>query len=390
MGEPVLLHSLNHALRDIASERLAKRSLPAEVYVSDDVVRRENTHIFGHGWIGIGRADRCSQIGDYVATNIAGTEIVIVRGRDQKLKALSNVCTHRGTRLLDPGVGNVRSIVCPFHRWTYALDGSLAGAPQMQETEDFDRSALCLEQFRVQEYHGFMFVCLSPATQDLSEWFEGFDELHQPWPLASLVTGRRREFDVSCNWKLFLDVFNEYYHLPSVHPNSINDTYATPDPIDTVAGQFTTQFGLTKATASLLSEDQQYQPLPSMFEAGYGGGNRFESGTRYTWCFPNMTFAASSDCLWMYDVLPLDSSATRVGMTICFPATSLEHADADTAVERYYRRFDVAIEEDIAVLQRQQAGMGSRSARQGPFSVLEPSVSRFASWYAGQLSRDRV
>lgn len=379
-------HDLKLLLSKTAHEKSANRSLPAAVYTCDRVLAVEQVEIFGRDWIGVGRSDRWRQPGDYVALNIADTEIVIVRNADHSLKAFSNVCTHRGTRLLDPGDGRLGSIVCPFHRWTFALDGALMGAPGMQAVAGFNRAEYCLERFRVQEYHGFVFVCLSSSTPDVERIFEDFDQIHRPWPLAQLISTRRREFDVACNWKLFLEVFNEYYHLPAVHPDSIANTYAEPDPMDEVRGQFTTQFGLTTATASLLSDDQQRPALPPMFDSADGEPGRCANGTRYTWCFPNMTFAASNDCLWMYDVLALASNRTRVGMTVCFEQSSVERADFADLVERYYRRLDVAIDEDIAVLARQQAGLSSAAARQGPFSPLEPSVARFASWYASTLT----
>lgn len=369
-------------LDQLSKQRLATRSLPAEVYVDEAILAAEKRSLFARGWVGLGRSDRCKVAGDYIAVNIADTEVAVIRGNDGHLRALSNSCLHRGTRLLEPGSGRTRSIVCPFHSWTYALDGVLKGAPGMRSNENFDIASCRLPTFRVAEHHGFMFVCLSDRTTNVNDWLDGFDPVHQPWPLADVATCRRREFEVHCNWKLFLDVFNEYYHLPTVHPNSINDAYGVPDSIDQVAGQFTTQFGRTNATASLLSRDRRQPGLPAMVIPD----GRHEQGTRYTWCFPNMTFAASADCLWMFDVLPLGSSRTQVGMTICAPPQSMDMPNFGSVIERYYRRFDVAIEEDIEILLRQQAGVASRAASQGPFSTAEPSVARFASWYAENLT----
>jgi len=333
---------LNRQLALLSGVELSPVSLPPAVYVSEQVLAVERQTIFSSDWIGAGRSDQWEHVGDYAALNIGNTALLIVRNRDGELRAFSNVCTHRGTRLIDPGVGQATTIVCPFHQWTYDLNGALRGAPGMRETPGFDMASHCLKQFRVAEHAGFVFVCLADAhtTGDLQSWLKDFDILHEPWPLSDLISTRRRVFEVACNWKLFLDVFNEYYHLPAVHPSSINRSYATPDPLDKVTGQFSTQFGLTNATASLLLDDQQARGLPAM--PGLTG--RFREGTRYTWVFPNMTFAASTDCLWMYDVLPVTAELTSVAMTVCVPRQSLAEDDvSDALLSRYYRRFDLAI-----------------------------------------------
>ena len=354
-------------------------TLPPACYTDPDIYERELETIFRASWIGVGRADRWKSPGDYAAFKLAGIPIIVLRGKEGQLRAFANSCRHRGTQLLE-GEGNCRRITCPFHSWTYALDGRLIGAPKMARTRDFDEADYGLVPVRAATCDGFAFVCFDETAPGLDEWLGDFSELHRPWSLADLVSTRRREFEVACNWKVFLEVFNEYYHLPYVHPASLNSIYDLPDDVDETAGNYATQFGTTRGTGGLL-ENTQDEPLPAIETLR----DRNRQGTRYSWTFPNMTFAAGTEAIWVYEAYPLAPGRTRVGMTLCFPAATVARPDFEARAQHYYDRFDTALAEDIPMLERQQAGLTSPFARQGRYSYLEPSVAAFAFWYAQKL-----
>ncbi len=354
-------------------------TLPPACYTDPDIYERELETIFRASWIGVGRADRWKSPGDYAAFKLAGIPIIVLRGKEGQLRAFANSCRHRGTQLLE-GEGNCRRITCPFHSWTYALDGRLIGAPKMARTRDFDEADYGLVPVRAATCDGFAFVCFDETAPGLDEWLGDFSELHRPWSLADLVSTRRREFEVACNWKVFLEVFNEYYHLPYVHPASLNSIYDLPDDADETAGNYATQFGTTRGTGGLL-ENTQDEPLPAIETLR----DRNRQGTRYSWTFPNMTFAAGTEAIWVYEAYPLAPGRTRVGMTLCFPAATVARPDFEARAQHYYDRFDTALAEDIPMLERQQAGLTSPFARQGRYSYLEPSVAAFAFWYAQKL-----
>ena len=165
-----------------------------------------------------------------------------------------------------------------------------------------------------------------------------------------------------------------------VHPDSINWLYPEPDAVDTVKGQFTTQFGATEGAAALMEDTQQFA-LPT----APGLQGREAKGTRYTWIYPNTTFALSQDSMWMYQAFPLSAGRCAVTQTICFPTESVALDDFSERATHYYARIDAALDEDLPFLQQQQVGLNSKYARQGRFGALEPSVGRFAYWYAQQL-----
>lgn len=355
-------------------------SLPPACYADEAVHRREVDTIFRRSWVGIGRADRWAAPGDFAAFTLAGIPLVVLRDEAGGLRAFANSCRHRGTRLLD-GDGSCRHIICPFHGWTYSLDGRLAGAPKMDRARGFDKSDHGLVAFRIEARDGFVFICLDDETPELDAWLGDFSDLHAPWSLGDMVSTRRREFEVGCNWKAFLEVFNEYYHLPYVHGSSLGSVYDPPDDGDAVNGSYASQFGTTQGSGGVLA-DAQHETLP--VNPSLSGRNR--QGTRYSWVFPNMTFAAGSEAVWVYEAYPLAANRTRVGQTLCFPAEIIARDDFESRVRPYYERADALLDEDLPMLERQHAGLASPFATQGRFSHLEPSVARFAGWYAARLT----
>ena len=353
-------------------------SLPPACYHHQQWLDHEIDLLFKKKWICAGRSDQWSNIGDYRTIRIADVSIVITRTQTRELKALSNVCLHRCSEIMSDH-GQCKAMVCPFHGWGYDLEGQLISAPRMETASNFNIENQRLKSFSIAETQGFVFINLGDAATSIEETLEDFDDIHRPWELGNLVTTRSRRFQVACNWKLFIEVFNEYYHLPFVHADSISDRYPEPDPVDIVMGEYTTQFGATEGNPALLDGEGEGLPsIPSL-------QGRNASGTRYTWIYPNVTFAASYDCLWMYHVYPIDAVSTEVVQTVCFPRASVERYDFDEKAKDYYERIDVAIAEDIPVLEKQQRGMESPHAIQGRFSALEPSVGNFACWYSDQL-----
>jgi len=370
------INQILSGLEKVSHPVTSAMTLPPACYTDPDWLRYEQEIVFSRGWVSVGREDRWGGPGDYLAVDLAGTPIIVMRDDKGALRAWSNSCRHRGMKLLS-GAGQCKAVVCPFHGWSYGLDGGLISAPRMETCTDFNQQEFGLLEFRLGCQDGFVFVCLDPEQQALEDWLGDFGDVHAPWALDQLVATRFREFEVDCNWKTFLEVFNEYYHLPYVHPDSLTGFYREPDPVDAVIGEYTTQFGVTEGTAALL-DDSKDSALPP----ATGLSGRDLTGTRYTWVYPNMTFAACFDSLWMYQVYPLGIDRCQVVQTVGFPEASLGIADFEQRAQAYYQRIDFALQEDLPFLRQQQIGLNSAFARQGRFSALEPSVGNFACWYA--------
>ena len=374
------VEDLAGALRGAIGSIAEASTLPPACYTGAEVLATEESGLLRRSWLGIGRADEWRAPGDYFAFDLAGTPVFVLRDERRKLRAFANTCRHRGTRLLE-GRGNTSRIRCPFHGWTYALDGGLRGATRMGATRGFRHAGMGLVELRAAERGGFAFVALSDDTPGIDEWLGAFDALHAPWRLGELVTTRRRELEVACNWKLFLEVFNESYHLEFVHAATFGGVYLEPEPPDEVGGCVQSSFSPTAGTGGLKA-DEQAHVLPLM----PGLGPRERVGTRYTWIFPSLTFAAGSEALWAYAARPLGPARCAVTQWVCFPPGTVASPGFEAKAKRYYARMDEALDEDIAVLERQQLGMDSPFARPGRWSDLEQGAAAFAAWYAVRLA----
>ena len=229
-----LSDALLGGLRDVTDDISASSTLPPTCYTDIEVLAAETSGLLANSWLGIGRGDHWANVGDYTAVELAGTSVIVLRDEQRCLRAFANTCRHRGTQLL-AGNGNATRIQCPFHGWTYGLDGNLRGATRMGHAPEFRLEDMGLIEFRTAERAGFAFVTLNDRTTDIDSWLGAFEDLHAPWPLNDLVTTRRRELQVDCNWKLFLEVFNESYHLDHVHQSTFGGIYQEPDRPTTLA-----------------------------------------------------------------------------------------------------------------------------------------------------------
>lgn len=357
--------------------------LPPDCYTSSEICEAEIERIFRRSWLCVGRSNMVAAPGDYIALDFAGQSLILLRNKDGALRAFANTCRHRAARLVD-GVGHSKGLRCPFHSWFYGLDGQLVSAPRMEAAQCFDKAEHGLHAYACEERHGFAFVCLSPDAPPFEAHLDGFADVHAPWPLESLVTIRRQELEVACNWKAFLEVFNEYYHLPFVHPDSIDSVYALPDPAEEVAGSFATQFGATEGTGGLLEDTQAFAlpPIPGLT-------GRAAQGARYTWLFPNMAFAANTDALWCYEAYPMGPDRCKVVQSSCFPPESVALPEFAEKSSVYLDRMDAALAEDVPALENQQRGLANPDAKPGRFQPdLEPNVAGFARWYARMMQHN--
>lgn len=199
------------------------RAMPKSVYTSAEFTQIELDKIFRQDWVCAGRASSLPEVGDYMTLDIAGEPIIVVRDGDGNLRAQSNVCRHRMSTLLS-GRGNTRSIVCPYHAWTYGLDGKLRGAPAMMHNEAFSKSDICLPQIRCAIWEGWIMVTLNPEAPDVDEALKDVSDLIGHYRMGDYVETFRETHHWNTNWKVLAENFMESYHLPVCHQDTIGGT----------------------------------------------------------------------------------------------------------------------------------------------------------------------
>ena len=204
------------------------RALPTSAYrpASHAV---DNEHIWRTSWVWVGASDEVAEPGDHVAVEVAGQPVIVLRRQDGELAAMSNMCAHRGTLLVE-GRGNSKRFQCPYHAWTYADDGRLLAVP-FTERDDVDRDAHCLPAYRVEAWHGLLFVSLRTDIEPLAELLAHLEPIVGPARPEDLHdwTSRRQAEVWEANWKLVLSNAMESYHLFQVHEDTLEPITPTSD-----------------------------------------------------------------------------------------------------------------------------------------------------------------
>ncbi|MGR3795869.1 aromatic ring-hydroxylating oxygenase subunit alpha [Vannielia sp. SX4] len=195
------------------------RAMPPSVYTSPEFAALEIEHIFKREWFCVGRASALAEPGDYLTCELAGQPVVVVRD-GAGIRAMSNVCLHRMSTLLE-GRGRVRSIVCPYHAWTYNLDGSLRGAPAMGQNEGFCKGDYQLPELRCEVWLGWVFVTLDPEAAPVAERLAEVEALIAGYDMARYTESFFEEHVWDTNWKVLAENFMESYHLPVCHAGTI-------------------------------------------------------------------------------------------------------------------------------------------------------------------------
>ena len=355
---------------------LEAETLPPWCYTSDAFYRREVARIFRKSWNFLGSADRIPNPGDYFTLDFAGVPLIVLRGEEGKLRAFANSCRHRGSELLS-GEGNCKLIVCPYHSWSYKLDGRLNAAPEMAKTHDFDPKRYGLVPIRLESWGGFIFVNFDESSADLRAFLGDLPERLAPYRLEEMACVRRRSVEMACNWKLFVENAKESYHIATVHRATINK-YASARAagywVEEPSGSYVITFAQHDGSMALLKGDAGFPKIESL------KGRREAGGTTAPLIYPCTYLACTIDCAWYLELHPLGPARTRLVHGALVPRSRTKRADFAQTMANYYKRWDITIEEDIVASERQQRGLESPFAPAGRFSHREPLVHEIDNW----------
>jgi choline monooxygenase len=342
--------------RDLEIQPLEKaETIPSSWYTDPQFHQLEKECIFARTWQGIGHLGQVQNPGDYFLATIAGNPVIVVRDKDQQLRAFYNVCRHRGGPLACQDGTGATVLQCQYHGWTYLLDGSLRGVPHFDRVELFDRKDYGLIPVEVDCWEGLVFVRLCPNSIPLRAYFEGILERIAPTQLRTKTFYRRIDYPVNCNWKVYMDNYLEGYHVPYVHPE-LCKLY-----------DFRSYVTETYQYYSL-----QYSPLSGQ-ENIYTKGE----GEAYYYCvFPNFMLNILPGRLQTNLVLPVAHNKTLVIFEYYYDDTT--SLGALKMIEDDLEYSERIQQEDIEICERVQIGLESRAYDRGRFSVkFEEGVYRF-------------
>ena len=346
------------------------RAMPPGVYTSPEFLQAELDHVFAKGWYCVGRASALANAGDYVTCELAGQPIAVVRDRSGELKAMSNVCLHRMSTLLE-GRGNKKSIVCPYHAWTYNLDGSLRGAPAMTLNEGFCKDNYKLPQVKCEEWQGFVFVSLNadakPVAQDLAE-VEGMIAGYQ---LADYTETFFETHVWDTNWKVLAENFMESYHLPVCHAGTIGGLSKLEEMICPP--------GLEAFNYHTILKDDQLK-----IAMAHPNNTTLEGEMRRTTfllaIYPSLMITLTPGYFWYLTLHPKGVGQVQIGFGGGMSKDYANEADAQKHFDALKNLLDDVNVEDRGCTEKVYNGLCSQRAEPGHLSHLERPNYDFATY----------
>ncbi|MFK0091889.1 SRPBCC family protein [Pseudomonas sp. NPDC090592] len=409
--------------KDLLQERQPGFSMPSELYGRQDVLDNDIEVIFHQHWIMVGVAADVPEPGDVYAVDIGRSSVLLVHDDDGVIRAFRNVCRHRGSRLKDPGKSTVGMLVCPYHQWTYDLDGALKHAGHMGA--DFDRSCRSLMPVHVRDIAGVLFVCLSDnPPMDIARLEQEMTARWAPYDLRNTRIAYESDIIEAGNWKLVIENNRECYHCAGGHPELLVSLSSAD--LGYSAEEMTAHERAQVDAFEALSErqraswdadgiihhvvDEMADENPTMFRAQrqviigagesqtmtthvachklLGGGARRDLGSSHLWTHHSWTHVMSDHAVVTY-CIPLTPDTTLVRSKWLVRADAVEGVDYD--LEQLTEVWKATNAADARFVAINHCGTQDPGYVPGPYSrYTEVFLERFASWYSARLAAHGV
>ena len=360
------------------------RMLPPAAYVDPAVFEWEKRHMFGGGWVCVGRSDQVPAPGDMHAEAVGTGSVLLTRAEDGVLHAFANTCRHRGHELLPCGSSaQQKVIICPYHSWTYALNGDLRAAASFKNRPGFVTAEWGLVELPVTEWHGLVFVDESGKAGPLAAGLGGLEELIAPYEMERLVVAGQHNYDAAANWKILTENYHECYHCPVIHPELCKVSPPKSGmnlsaPGIWVGGWMDLRDGM--ATMSL-DGSSGAAPLRGLDATGL-------RAVLYVGIFPNVLVSLHPDYVMVHRLIPVAADRTKIECTWAFAPESLANPGFDPgyAVEFW----DTVNRQDWRACESVQRGLGSPHAVPGPLAREEDAVYQFVTMVARGYQGERI
>jgi Rieske 2Fe-2S family protein len=370
------------------------KTLPQRYFISPEVFAEEEKKIFSKQWLLVGHQNQIANAGDYFLVSVPTSSdygpttesLIVIRAKSGVIHGFYNVCRHRGTRLKEDECGHASVIQCPYHAWTYGLDGRLIGAPHMDEVPGFNKADYSLRTVNLGIWEGFIFVKLAGEEaadgrgyKSLEEGFAPLNGKFSRWSISILRAVKRIEYDVRANWKLMFENYSECYHCPGVHPMLAKVSPYDSAENDLSEGPFLGGFMKINEGAGLTMSGKACA-LPV-------GGIKREAGEEgeddglvfYYSIFPNMLLSLHPEYVMVHQLWPKSPERTLIVCDWFFHPDAFNRSDfkPDDAIEFW----DMTNKQDWHVCELSQQGIASRAYEPGPYSSRESIPAAWDEYY---------
>lgn len=389
------------ALTELIGKQKKGFALDREFYQDEEIYRRDVERIYMKAWLYAGHQSEIPNKGDYFLYSVAGEEVIILRGDDEQVHALLNVCRHRGSRVCLEAKGSSKRLTCPYHGWTYALDGSLIAAAHMKA--DFDKSSHGLKQVHHTVFEGMIFINFADQPSSFDIVRNDLGPYLHPYRLDQAKVARRQSYPVNSNWKLAVENYKECYHCGPAHPEySKAHSLALPQDrwqaeMDALiekmpsCGLKNSMMNHSYVKGSEFGTDRAYEHYPLL--RGHVTGSRdgkpvaplmgeisgYDGGAHDIKIGPVLYGLLYCDHVVLYRFTP--TGVDTCDCDITWLVNGSAEAGKDYNLDELTWLWDVTTIADKTIIENNQKGVNSRFFEPGPFSTFEDSTSRWVDWY---------
>lgn len=350
-------------------------AMPKSVYTSQDFLQQELDSIFANDWFCAGRANALKEVGDYTTLELAGQPVMVIRDKDGRLRAQSNVCLHRMSTLLK-GHGNTKAIVCPYHAWTYNLDGSLRGAPAMNKNEAFCKDKSVLPEVKCEVWEGWIMVSLNPNAPQVAEQLSQLSEMVSDYGMEHYEQTFFETHTWNTNWKVLAENFMESYHLPVCHADTVGGLSKLEDMICPP--------GLEAFNYHTILKDEALK-----IAVAHPSNKRMEGERRrMTYLlaiYPSLMITLTPGYFWYLSLHPEGVDKVRIMFGGGMSPEFINDPEAQENFKALKSLLDHVNEEDRGCTEKVYKGICSDMAKPGPLSHLERPNFDFAHYLASKI-----
>ncbi|MDN7953980.1 aromatic ring-hydroxylating dioxygenase subunit alpha [Burkholderia multivorans] len=347
---------------------------PGYVYGDPDVLRLEKERIFMKDWLCVAHLDELPNPGDFMTHTVIDEPVLIVRNRSGVLQAFYNQCRHRGVEVAE-GKGNTKIFKCPYHAWSYDLDGKLIGVPFMKEAQGFDQKQCSLKPVRLDTWGGFIYISFDPQAESLSSYMAEYEQEFGMLRQGDLRLGLKWETDFDCNWKFVYENLMDIYHVGVTHADTI--------------GRYQDQSSyrylrLPRGRASI------HYRAKTMSATGSSLFGRLpwiddDSFARIGYLPPNLTMLARCDYVRPVTHWPTAVNKTHSVAYFLFPEDRIADPRFQEKIQTYAKFVEQVLDEDRGMILSLQRAMNTRGFEPGRMSFMEDAIHHALAWHLERL-----
>jgi Rieske 2Fe-2S family protein len=404
----------NIQIKDLIKQQKKNYTLDQPFYIDDKIFELDLKNIFSKQWVFVGHASRIPNFGDYFLFNIGNESIIIIRNKENIIHAHYNVCRHRGSHICLELEGNKKLLTCPYHAWSYNLDGTIKSARLMNN--DFNKDEWSLNKCNLKIFEGLIFINLSENPYNFDEFIEPTRKFIEFHGLGNAKIAYRKIYPTFGNWKLTLDNFHECYHCQPSHPEycSVHDPeyilaygagsgtgpssvkfnkllnewnkkvkslgHLTGEYSDKEINKYSRSAERTPLKEGKFTETRSGKPLAKLM----GKFKEYDRGYTSVGTSPFNSLAMCNDFATLFTFIPKSTLQTDVELMW------LVHADAeegkDYNIDEMIWMWDETTKADKKIIENNQKGVLSDKYKPGPLSLMEKGLESFKTWYLKQLN----